>query len=284
MILVADSGSTKTDWACFSRDNDEIIRFATLGYNPNYISGPLIIADIQSCMPEDFPVDKVEEIFFYGAGVTEIQYPFMRKVLSKVFRNATNISIAMDTLASCRALLGREAGFAAIMGTGTNTCLYDGTNETMNVDSCGFILGDEGSGGYLGKRLITDYIRHNMPAKVYKMVGRVLQKSNDELIDQVYTKPFPSRYCAQYSRFIREKIGTDPYFENLVTDAFNKMFDRIVTHYPDYQTYKFNSVGSVAFYYKDILEKVAASYGMELGTIIKSPLEGLIKFHKENII
>ena len=116
------------------------------------------------------------------------------------------------------------------------------------------------------------------------MVGRVLHKSNEELIDQVYTRPFPSRYCAQFSKFIRKKMNTDPYFENLVTDAFTKMFERIVTHYPDYQKYKFNSVGSVSYYYRDILEKVAANYGMELGIIIQSPMEGLIKFHKENIL
>lgn len=279
MILIADSGSSKTDWACFSRESEQVITFTSLGYNPNYISGPLIIADIHSCMPENFPVDMVKEIYFYGAGVTVLQYPFMRNVLSKVFRNAEKIFIAMDTLASCRALLGTNPGFAAILGTGTNTCLYDGVKEYMNVDSCGFILGDEGSGGYLGKRLIVDYIRHNMPSKVYKKLSRVINKNNDELLDQIYTRPFPNRYCSQYSIFIRENIHTDPYFENLVLDSFHKLFDRIVTHYPNYSKYKFNAVGSVGYFYKDYLSKVAAEYGMELGIIIKSPLEGLVKYH-----
>jgi N-acetylglucosamine kinase-like BadF-type ATPase len=189
--------------------------------------------------------------------------------------------IAMDTLASCRALLGRKPGFSAILGTGANTCLYDGCNEGLNVDSCGFILGDEGSGGNLGKRLITDYIRRNMPENVYELVGKELGYNNDELLDIIYTKPFPNRFCAQYAKFIRQNIDTDPYFKELVTDAFRKFFERIVTHYPDYTTYKFNAVGSVAYHFKDLLEPVVNEFGMEMGVIAKAPMEGLIEYHLE---
>jgi N-acetylglucosamine kinase-like BadF-type ATPase len=184
-------------------------------------------------------------------------------------------------LASCRALLGRKPGFSAILGTGANTCLYDGCNEGLNVDSCGFILGDEGSGAYLGKRLITDFIRHNMPENVYELTAKELGCGNDELIDTIYTKPFPNRFCAQYAKFIRQNIDTDPYFKELVTDAFTKFFDRIVVHYPDYQTYSFNAVGSVAYYFKDMLEPVVKKYGMEMGVIAKAPMEGLIEYHLE---
>lgn len=282
MILIADSGATKTEWACISRDGATRIGFFSQGYNPNYITGTQIVADIRANLPDGLSPDLVDEIYFYGAGVTELQYPFMEKTLREVFTKASQVFIAMDTLASCRALLQREPGFAAILGTGANSCLYDGCNEGLNVDSCGFILGDEGSGGYLGKRMITDYIRHNMPDRVYKLVGKELGRTNDELIDVIYTKPFPNRFCAQYARFICEHLDFDPYFPALVTDAFRKFFERIVTHYPDYQKYTFNSVGSVGYYFKPLLQSVVEEFGMKMGTVLKAPMEGLIKYHTQN--
>ena len=282
MILIADSGATKTEWACISKDGATRIGFFSQGYNPNYITGTQIVSDIRANLPQGLSPDLVDEIYFYGAGVTELQYPFMEKTLREVFSKAGQVFIAMDTLASCRALLQREPGFAAILGTGANSCLYDGCNEGLNVDSCGFILGDEGSGGYLGKRMITDFIRRNMPPKVYELVGQELGRTNDELIDIIYTKPFPNRFCAQYAKFISAHLDFDPYFPELVTDAFRKFFERIVTHYPDYQSYAFNSVGSVGFYFKPLLEKVVEEFGMKMGTVLQAPMEGLIRYHTQN--
>ena len=282
MILIADSGATKTEWACISKDGATRIGFFSQGYNPNYITGTQIVSDIRTNLPQGLSPDLVDEIYFYGAGVTELQYPFMEKTLREVFPKAEKVFIAMDTLASCRALLQREPGFAAILGTGANSCLYDGCNEGLNVDSCGFILGDEGSGGYLGKRMITDFIRRNMPPKVYELVGQELGRTNDELIDIIYTKPFPNRFCAQYAKFICEHLDFDPYFPELVTDAFRKFFERIVTHYPDYQSYTFNSVGSVGYYFKPLLEKVVEEFGMKMGTVLQAPMEGLIQYHTQN--
>ena len=279
MILIADSGATKTQWGCVNRDGTGRHDFFSQGYNPNYISGEDIIADIRANLPQGFDTDAVEAIYFYGAGVTPMQYPFVEKCLRTVFGKAGEVFIAMDTLASCRALLQREPGFAAILGTGTNSAMYDGCNEGLNVDSCGFILGDEGSGGYLGKRLITDFIRCNMPEAVYKIVGKELGHSNEELLDIIYTQPFPNRFCAQYAKFIGEHLDFDPYFPALVEDAFTKFFQRIVTHYPDYTKYSFNAVGSVAYHFRPILEKVVERFGMKMGVILKAPMDGLVKYH-----
>ncbi len=279
MILIADSGATKTQWCGINPDGSGRRDFFSQGYNPNYISGEDIVADILSCLPAEFNPGEVDEIYFYGAGVTPLQYPFMESTLRKVFTKARNVFIAMDTLASCRALLQRNPGFAAILGTGTNSVLYDGVNEGLNIDSCGFILGDEGSGGYLGKRLITDYIRGNMPEKVHELTGKELGMSGEELIDTIYTKPFPNRFCAQYAKFINEHLDFDPYFPELVRDSFVKFFDRIVTHYPDYRKYTFNAVGSVAYYFRPLLQPVVEHYGMQMGTILKAPMDGLVKYH-----
>ena len=279
MILIADSGATKTQWGCVNRDGTGRHDFFSQGYNPNYISGEDIVADIRANLPQGFDTDAVEAIYFYGAGVTPMQYPFVEKCLRTVFGKAGEVFIAMDTLASCRALLQREPGFSAILGTGANSCLYDGCNEGLNVDSCGFILGDEGSGGYLGKRLITDFIRCNMPKAVYEITGKELGHSNEELLDIIYTKPFPNRFCAQYAKFIGEHLDFDPYFPALVEDAFTKFFQRIVTHYPDYTKYSFNAVGSVAYHFRPILEKVVERFGMKMGVILKAPMDGLVKYH-----
>ena len=279
MILIADSGSTKTDWACVSLDGSRAIRFKSQGYNPNYISKKDISEDIGKNLPEGFPTDDVAEIHFYGAGVTELQYPLMRKALQAVFGKAEKADIAMDTLASARALLGHRPGFAAILGTGTNTCLYDGENQTLNIDSLGFILGDEGSGAYLGKRMICDFIRGDMPKEVSSLVAEVLGKDGDELIDQIYTKPFPNRYCAQFAPFIRENMTEYPYFGTIVLDSFRAFFRNIVSHYPDYVKYEFNCVGSIGYCFQSSVIKVAGEFGMRPGVFLKAPMEGLIKYH-----
>lgn len=282
MILIADSGATKTAWSCIQDDGGLVASFVSQGYNPNYISEADMVEDIKANLSSDFPGGSVTEIYFYGAGVTPLQYPLMERVLRAVFTSAETVFIAMDTLASCRALLQKEPGFAAILGTGSNSCLYDGCNEGLNVDSCGFILGDEGSGAYLGKRMITDYIRHNMPSDVYILVGKKLGMNNDELIDQIYTKPFPNRFCAQYAKFIRDNLDRFSYFTDLVTDSFRQFFLKIVTHYPDYRSYSFNAVGSVAYYFKQQLQPVVEEFGMEMGVVLKAPMEGLIKYHSKS--
>ncbi len=280
MILIADSGATKTDW-CGIAENGDSISFKSEGYNPNYITLEYMIDDMRRSLPCNFPADDVTNVYFYGSGVTELQYGFVREAVGAIFRNA-DVFVAMDLLASARALLGNEPGFAAILGTGTNSCTYNGKEITLNIDSLGFILGDEGSGAYMGKRLICDFIRGQMPERARKIVAQHIKYSGDELIDIIYTKPFPNRFCAQYSRLIGENINNDGYFYNLVTDSMRKLFENIITHYPDYRKYKFNCVGSVGYAYRDILKNVAAEFGMECGKIIPFPMEGLKEFHCNN--
>ena len=279
MILIADSGSTKTDWACVPESGGRRIAFTSQGYNPNYISQEEMREDVLRSLPAGFPREKIGGIFFYGAGVTELQYEFIRSTLHAVFPAATEIFVAMDLLAAARALLGSEAGFAAILGTGTNSCLYNGERITQNIDSLGFILGDEGSGGYLGKRLISDFIRGEMPEKARLKAATVLGGSGDELIDRIYTQPFPNRFCAQYSRFIGENLHSDPYFLDLVLDSFRAFFRNIVSRSPPSRPCRFNCVGSVGYAFRDILKIVAEEFGMETGRILQAPMEGLIDYH-----
>lgn len=280
MKLIADSGATKSDWACIKKDGT-IIRFSSAGYNPNYISQEYITDNIQECFPKELRVNKVDEIFFYGAGVTKLLESFMRSALQKAFPNVTNIYVTSDLIGSAHATLGNQPGFVTILGTGMNSCVYDGKDVVYRIGSLGFILGDEGSGAYLGKVLIRDFMRHNMSDKVYVLVKNKLQKTDDQLIEQIYKRPMPNRFCAQYSKFIEDNLDTDPYFYNLVHDAFDAMFRNMISHYPRYKQYKFNSVGSVGYCFRNILEEVATDYGMELGVILRYPLDGLISYHNK---
>ncbi|MFA6592102.1 MAG: N-acetylglucosamine kinase [Bacteroidales bacterium] len=279
MILIADSGSTKTDWACVSENGDRCVRFQSAGYNPNYNTADNIREDVLKSLPAVFPVSEVSELYFYGAGVTELQYGFITEVMLTVFPNAKKVFVAMDTLASARATLGFNPGFVAIVGTGTNSCLYDGEKITLNIDSLGFILGDEGSGGYIGKKLICDYIRGDLPKRLVPEVAKLIGKTNDEIIDQIYTKPKPNRYCAQFCKYVGDNRYNDPYFHDLMLGSFRDFFSHIICHYPDYERYKLNCVGSVAFYYQDLLSEAASDFGMSLGNVLKAPMDGLIKYH-----
>lgn len=279
MILIADSGSTKTEWVLIDGKGKIVERFVSLGYNPNYVSAAEIREDIFASLPASFPLSAVREVNFYGAGVSEPDYPFMREVLASVFRDAVTVFVAMDLLASARALLGRRAGFAAILGTGSNSCLYDGEKEAMNIDSLGFILGDEGSGGYIGKTLLRDYMRGDMPVEIQAELSSVIGKSNDEIIEQVYRKPKANRYCAQFCKWAAERKDRHPYCRDLILNAFRDFFKNIVCLYPNYADYSFNCVGSVAYHCSDLLLQASREFGMEPGLILQSPMEGLIRFH-----
>ncbi|SFG31029.1 hypothetical protein [Prevotella sp. KH2C16] len=283
MRLIADSGSTKTDWGCLG-DDGSCFRFTSAGYNPNYITHEYMVRDILQSFPKSMNPSEIKAIYFYGAGVTELQFPFVRKALRSAFPQASDVFVEMDLLASARALLGDSPGFAAILGTGTNSCLYDGHQVTLNIDSLGFILGDEGSGGYLGKCLMIDYIRRNVTGLPYELIQERVKMTGDEIIDQIYTKPFPNRWCAQFSKFIEEHLNDDEYFPNLVRRSFQDLFDKIITHYPDYKEYELNSVGSIAYCFRDILEEVSTSYGMKLGKLIRYPIDGLIEYHHRHLL
>ena len=188
MILIADSGATKTAWCAL---DGGLVRasFESEGYNPNYITLDYMVEDIRKSLPLGFPTAEVDHVFFYGAGVTELQYGFVREAIAQVMPNAETF-VAMDLLASARALLGRKAGFAAILGTGTNSCLYDGENITLNIDSLGFILGDEGSGAYMGKRMLVDYVRGRVSEDACRVIAAAVPYNGDEIIDIIYTDYF----------------------------------------------------------------------------------------------
>jgi glucosamine kinase len=190
MILIADSGSTKTNW-CFISDKMERIYFQTEGYNPYFVSADYISNSLQKNFPESIKNEKIEEIFFYGAGCGSGRDNIISTAVQNIFPKA-NIFIEMDMLAAARGLLGMNSGFAAILGTGTNTCMYDGNRIVKNIDSLGFILGDEGSGGAIGKKLLSDYLRNNMPSDVYVLFFSEYNLAPEEIMHQYIQGLWPT--------------------------------------------------------------------------------------------
>jgi N-acetylglucosamine kinase-like BadF-type ATPase len=278
MYLIADSGSTKTDWCLTDKNNHEQKIFHTIGYNPYFIDTEAIYYSLSENLIKDFDPDVVSEIYF-----TPEKKETVRKALVRCFPKAKTIFVGHDLLATARALLGKEKGFAAILGTGCNTCLYDGIDVSINIDSLGYLLGDEGSGSHIGKKIVRDFMRGRLePQLEARFKERFQIVDNEQIFHTLYSTQFPNRYLASFCKFADEYV-THPYIRNKVRDSFRDFFKNLVSKYPDYKDYKFNCVGSVGFVFKDVLEEVALSYDMHIGRVIKSPLEDLVRFHLEEL-
>lgn len=278
MILIADGGSTKTSW-CLIDDNGKKIMFNTEGYNPYFSDTDYIIESMKKNMPSDLPTQKIKEVNYYGAGVhNEEKALIVKKAMEVIFPKA-KIDVDHDLMAAARALLGNQRGFAAILGTGTNTCIYDGEGIEMNIDSLAYILGDEGSGCHIGKKLLSDYLRGYMPKNVRDSFWETFKLTPDDILESIYKKPLPNRFCASFSKFVYDITVNIEYSRNLVKTAFTEFFQNLVSHYPDYQNYEFNCIGSVAYNFRNVLEEVAEEFGMKMGKIIRSPIDDLVDFH-----
>ncbi|GAC1314551.1 MAG: ATPase [Mucilaginibacter sp.] len=280
MIIIADGGSTKTNW-CLVTGEGKKVYFNTEGYNPYFSSTAYIIQSLRDTLPTDLELDEITEVDYYGAGCST---PEMCKIVEdamKVIFTKAQVNIGHDLLAAARALLGKSEGFAAILGTGTNTCLYDGKEVIQNIDSGAYILGDEGSGCYIGKKLLTDYLRGYMPEAVRKNFWDTYKLTPDDVNEQVYTQPRANRFCASFSKFVYDSPVNIEYSRNIVRTSFEDFFRNLVTHYPNYQKYTFNCIGSVGYNFRNVLEEVVVENGMVVGNIIRSPIDNLVKFHLE---
>ncbi|MGI4833555.1 MAG: hypothetical protein ACRYFK_08860 [Janthinobacterium lividum] len=280
MILIADGGSTKTNW-CELSDEGQRVYFNTQGYNPDFVDTAFIIASLEKDLPDNLSRDEVREIYFYGAGVSSpAKGEVIAAAMRQVFPNANRVEVTEDLLAAARALLGHSAGFAAILGTGTNSCIYDGEQITYNVDSLGYFLGDEGSGSFLGKRLLRDYLRNSLPDGLSDMLKEEYSLgSRNDILDRLYNQALPNRFLASFAKFCYDHNNVS-YCRQIVVEAFEAFFQNIVANYPDYQKYTFNCIGSVGYNFRDALAQVAGRHGMQLGRIVRSPIDDLVSFHE----
>ncbi|MBO4943553.1 MAG: ATPase [Muribaculaceae bacterium] len=280
MILIADCGSTKIDW-CLLQKTKVAKQIFTCGINAVMTTEDDIRGRINSeLLPELGPLaSQVTSIFFYGAGCISPQVcGNVASALKANFPSATTIEVYSDLVAAARALCGREQGIACILGTGSNSCFYDGESVVDNVSPLGFILGDEGSGAVLGKLFIGDVLKKQMPKEI---CDRFLDEYGLDLLSvirKVYREPQPNRFLASLVPFLSKNIDV-PEIHELVLNAFRAFFRRNIRNYADYGSYPVNFIGSVAFYFRDVLEKAAHAEGCRMGMVVKSPMQGLISYH-----
>ncbi len=280
MILIADGGSTKCSW-CQLDDAHNRVYFNTEGYNPDFMDTAAIAASLTQSLPATLPRERVREVFFYGAGVSSAQKAeVIAGALRQLFPQA-KATVTEDLLAAARALLGYKPGFAAILGTGTNSCLFDGEKIIYNVDSLGYFLGDEGSGSFFGKRLLRDYMRGLLPDGLQDVFRETYALgSRNDILDRLYNQPLPNRFLASFAKFAYDHNNVS-YCREIVLDGFETFFQNLVRHYPRIQEYSFNCVGSVGYNFRDVLAQVAKNHGMEVGKIIRSPIDDLVAYHDE---
>ncbi|GAB1474868.1 ATPase [Bacteroidota bacterium] len=276
MRLIADSGSTKVDWRAIHSDGS-VQEITTAGINPFFQTEEQIVYELQQHLLPEVSA-QVNEIHFYGAGVSS---PEKVQVLQNCFRKVfpkARTSAYTDLLAAARALCGSKPGIAGILGTGANSCFYDGKDIADNVPACGFILGDEGSGAVLGKKFISDYLKRQLPEDLNTLFDQKYNLTYSTVIERVYRQPFPNRYLSTFSIFLNEN-KSHPYVNKFLKDSFKEYFTRNIMQY-DYKKYPVNLVGSVAYHYQDLLKEVAGELGIKLDKIIQSPIDGLAEYHK----
>lgn len=277
MILLADSGSTKTDWLLVGAGTDS---FQSAGINPFYQTKDIIAETLHR---EVFPQIKytISKIHFYGAGCAdEASGRPVKEALAEVFPFTNAIEVNSDLLAAARALCGRKAGIACILGTGSNNCQYDGNKIVNNIGSLGFWLGDEGSGGYLGKQLVVSYLQNELPEELHKEFSRQYPEvSRLMILDRAYKQPFPNRFFATFTPFLSQHLSDD-FVQQMVQNTFRVFLEKYVCKHPDAYALPVHFTGSVAYYFESLLIKVIMEKGLIPGTIQKSPMPGLLRFHQ----
>ncbi len=280
MILIADSGSTKTLWCLVKGSDDTFESCTTQGINP-WLQNE---NDITEKLVKEFTLStgRLDAVYFYGAGCANPEKNDQVRRPLKYFFNVKDIFIYSDIMAAARALCVDKPGIAAILGTGSNSCHYDGSRIISQVSPLGFILGDEGSGAALGRRLISDVLKKQLPENICNLFFDRYRLKPDDIMDNVYHKPFPNRFMAKFAPFLSENIN-HPSIYQLVNNCFKEFFKRNIEQYPESAHLPVNATGSIAWHFRSILKESAAEKGFRMEVITRSPMDGLVKFHQKDI-
>ncbi len=280
MILLIESGSSKTEWRYISSPNEAYQRFYSIGINPYYQS-PENIEVSQKDVLGQISQLSIEEVYYYGTGITdETKKEIIRYLLSSYLPSAKVIQVENDLIAAARSLCGDDSGIACILGTGSNSGFFNGEMITEQVPPLGFWLGDEGSGGYLGKTLLLAYLHHEMPLDLRELfIKRYGELNRLEILSKAYQGEYPNRWFAGFSKFLFDH-RKHPFCYQLIEHAFQEFIRLYVSKYAEVATQKIHFTGSVAFYYSDILKQVIRKNRYHLGNISETPMAGLTLYHK----
>jgi N-acetylglucosamine kinase-like BadF-type ATPase len=276
MILIADSGSTKTAWKLIS-ETGLVKNVKTTGINPFFRTKEDIYQELESnLLPETGT--EVRQIYFYGAGIINPEKgEIIQNALKRIYTDAT-VETYSDVLAAARALFGHQPGIACILGTGSNVCLYDGEKITQGISPLGFILGDEGSGAVMGRKLLGDYFKEVMPPYLRVAFSEKFKITREDVLNRVYRSEKPNQFLAQFTPFLSDHANS-AYCQEFLQHNFMDFFERNVIKLPDYRKFQIGFAGSVAYYFSQTLKNVASYYGFEETIILKEPIEGLVKYH-----
>ncbi|MEO7767578.1 MAG: N-acetylglucosamine kinase [Ferruginibacter sp.] len=277
--LIADCGSTKSDWCLI--DGKKKKNIITQGISPYFLNSRQIESLIQLELKNKLRGIEPTEIFYYGTGCSNPgNVKIVKKALSDVFSQA-KIFINHDLMGAAKALCGDQKGVACILGTGSNSCYYNGKRIVKNSPGLGFILGDEGSGAFLGKKVVQYFLYKTYDPDLMDRFNAKYNTNAEEILEAVYKMPLPNRYLAGFVPFLFENRGHFM-IENIIEDAFNEFFYQHVYKYKESWTMPVNFIGSVAYGFRDVLKTMCDTYELQLGKVLKSPMDGLIRYHSAN--
>ncbi|MBS1733903.1 MAG: N-acetylglucosamine kinase [Bacteroidetes bacterium] len=275
--LIADSGSTKTEWCLL--DGTKKKKISTQGLSPYFLTS-LQIREIleEELLPKIRQADP-DEVYFYGTGCSNpANVKIVKDAINAVYRKA-KVSVEHDLMGAAKALCGHQKGIACILGTGSNSCYYNGKKIVKNSPGLGYVLGDEGGGAYLGKKVIQYFLYNTFDADLMDRFHARFNTNANEILDAVYKQPLPNRYMAGFTSFLVENRG-HYMIENIIEDGFNDFFFNHIYKYRESWSMPINFVGSVAYGFRDVLADLCHSYELQLGKVLKAPMDGLIQFHK----
>jgi glucosamine kinase len=281
MILIAESGSTKTDWRFLDGQNTS---FSSIGLNPYFVSVDQISEELKPHFAS-YSNLPIQEIHFYGTGITDdSKSAVIKEGILRALGYNTTIFTYSDVIAAARALLGQKSGIACILGTGSNSCFWNGHQIEFQIPPLGFWLGDEGSGGHLGKLLLLGYLHKEMPSDIRTIFEEkygVLERT--EILTKAYKEDKPNKYFASFSYFLYQNVQHN-YCQALIEKSFEQFLQKYLLKYPDLPSKEISFVGSVAFYYADFLRSVCNENHINISKIIEKPIDELVKFHAESVL
>ncbi len=283
MILIADSGSTKCDWVVLNNQGEVVMRPFTMGFNPYFHSDSIISTAIKQNQELYAICDEVTHIFFYGAGCSSPDLcDTVKRALRVIFENA-EILVDHDLIAAAYATYTGEPAIACILGTGSNSCFFDGEGVREEVPALGYKLGDEGSGSYFGKKLLAMFLYKQLPAHIHEAFEKKYGLTMKTVIENVYNRPHANVYLASFVRFISDYKNEEP-FQTILKEGMKEFMKTHVCCFSEHKEVPVHFIGSVAYYYQEAIQAAAGELGITLGQIIRKPIDNIVSYHTENLI
>jgi N-acetylglucosamine kinase-like BadF-type ATPase len=283
MIAIVDSGSTKSDWVILDEFKNVFLKTETIGFNPNFISRELIVPEIEKNTSLNTVKNSITKIFFYGSGCGVKQNcDTIEQEVGRVFTNA-KITVREDLAAAAYAAYNGKPAIVCIMGTGSNSCYFDGENLKIKLPSLGILIGDEGSGSAIGKQLVRRFFMQKLPQDLHEEFENTYHLTIDEALKNMYHSTRPNAFLADFNKFVVERKD-HPYFIQMVSEEMKNFFEYQVIPYEESKNSEINFIGSIAYYYENILRSVASELHLNVGHVVQKPIESLVSYHIKYIL